>query len=345
MDPSDAAPRSHRRALKNWAFPLVTAAFLLSLAYDSPTLLNLSSYLPTQDEREIADAYDVPVHKIRSAQALADMHSISQWHRREKKLKKFLHKIDEKHGAKDYMNVPDGCEATVMIIRHCEKGDVREHCAYVGYERSVYLATQFGEDGERWPSPSYIFAMSPPGQHNKHKMNFREIETVGPLAKKSGVTIDTSYTSHTKNSLTRQILTFLQTGQMCGKLTVVSWKHSEIGSLAHHLGCGPSQGCPVDYKGKNFDTVWQVKFAHRTFDHSTHKSLKLPKEAEWRVFGSVQNEGFDPLAVSNAFGDYPRGGTSWSARWMKADTSIPERHQGSSGGWKATSVGFQPTND
>lgn len=90
-----------------------------------------------------------------------------------------------------YMEPPEGCESTVLIVRHCEKGSVREHCAHVGFERAVYLATQFGSHPhERWPSPSYIFAEGPGERRNTKKMNFREIETVGPLSEKVGVKVD-----------------------------------------------------------------------------------------------------------------------------------------------------------
>lgn len=165
-------------------------------------------YMPTARERDVASAYDLPAslstwNRIQKAQRLAD---ISQsWHTNNSNNDKkndnndnaedhedVVQKINKKNG-KDYVDVPDGCEATVMIVRHCEKGDIREHCDYLGFERSVYLAKQFGNSHEeRWPAPSFIFAMSPGGRHNKHKMNYREIETVGPLAEKTGITVDDS---------------------------------------------------------------------------------------------------------------------------------------------------------
>jgi hypothetical protein len=40
--------------------------------------------------------------------------------------------------------VPEGCESTVMLLHHCEKGNLRSNRNYVGYERSVYLVGQFG---------------------------------------------------------------------------------------------------------------------------------------------------------------------------------------------------------
>jgi hypothetical protein len=154
---------------------------------------------------------------------------------------------------------PDGCEATVVIVRHCEKGSIREHCSYSGFERSVYLSTIFGNGDERWPAPSYIFALDAGSRHNAKKRVFREMETVLPLAVKTNITVDYSYdVQHTKE-LGRNISDMLRSGKMCGKVAVICWKHSGIPHLAHKLGCGPEQGCPADYPSYSFDQAWQIK--------------------------------------------------------------------------------------
>ena len=245
--------------------------------------------------------------------------------------KKAYHRIENKKF--DYRHedagLKENCESTVLIVRHCEKGKVREHCDYLGFERSVYLATLFGDNySQRWPAPSYIYALSPDGRKNKEKLNFREVETVGALAEKVNVTIDTRYNVNEVNDLSEDILALLKSGELCGKLTLISWKHSNIGHLANHLGCGPMQGCPYDYKGRDFDVVWQIKYIYNVPKHSTRHSLKKETEAEWRVFGSVQNEGFDPLAFSKLMGDYPKGGTSQGARWRQSAFDVPERKEG-----------------
>jgi hypothetical protein len=73
------------------------------------------------------------------------------------------------------------------------------------------------------------------------------------------------------------------------------------------------EGCPLDYKGKEFDQVWQIKYVYRKFPHKG----KMSKYAYWKTFGSVQNEGFDPLSFSKLMGDYPQGGTQVGARWKE----------------------------
>lgn len=241
---------SAMRVSLRWAlaFSLVLCCSLWVVS----TITQFIHYWPTEDERDIAESHGLlptteTTKNIREAQRIADSFRAAHLAGFDPK-NKYVRKITGKHGEIHYLPIEDGCEATVMLVRHCEKGDIREHCSYQGFERSVYLASLFG-DGEhdRWPLPSYIFALSPVGRDNARKMNFREIETVEPLATKAGITIDDSYPVHRAAELASEVLTFLQSGQMCGKLTVISWKHSEISHLARKLGCGPFEGCPVSF--------------------------------------------------------------------------------------------------
>lgn len=222
------------------------------------------------------------------------------------------------------LHAEEGCEGTVIIMRHCEKGTIREHCNYMGYERSAYLTTLFG-DNARWPAPSYIFAEAPGARRNPQKMNFREVETVLPLAEKFNLTVDTSFSTLETTHLARKVQGMMRSGEMCGKLIVISWKHSKVPHMAQFLGCGPLDGCPIHYKGNDFDHLWQLKFVYRTPFHSSRKHLKAPKESEWAIYGSVQPENFDPLAFSKTIGDYPPGGTKTGGRWRAFDHEIPER--------------------
>lgn len=244
---------------------------------------------------------------------------------------------------KDDDELQEGCEATVMIVRHCEKSVIREHCDYIGYERSVYLASQFGHhDIDRWPLPSYLFATNPAGRDNRNKLNLREIELLAPLADKAGVPIDDTYYQGDEGPLAKAILTNMKTGNLCGKLVIISWKHSLIGHLARKLGCGPENGCPMDYKGKDFDDAWQIKYVYRIPKHAQRKSLKLEKVPKWYLYGSIQHENFDPLRMSKQYGDYPSiDGTSYGGRWESKQISYPERKRKKGiSEWHPTSVGF-----
>jgi hypothetical protein len=149
----------------------------------------------------------------------------------------------------------DGCEATIMLVRHCEKGGLKSHCSFMGYERSVYLATLFGDD-KRWPAPSQIYALN---KGRTHKLNYREVETVQTISDTVGVPINRDYSTLDTKALSHDLLEQLLEGELCGKLVLISWKHSDIPKLAQHLGCGPLQGCPWDYRGKDFDSTWQIR--------------------------------------------------------------------------------------
>jgi len=331
------AEEGSREMPQSWNVRKVKKGIMLCLAIAAGVMM-VSSLprlvtFPSSDEMEAAYEQGSSIFRVHQAQRTADLASRSV-----NNLNEDAKTAKHHHGS---FNVTDGCEATVMIVRHCEKGDIREHCALNGYQRALYLASLFGDGEERWPAPSYIFALSPGGRHNRRKMNFREIETVLPLANKAGVTIDDSFTLSHSYELVDDIHEGLQAGKVCGKLVLICWKHSEIGHLAHHLGCGPVQGCPTHYRGKNFDDIWQIKFVFRTLDHSNRKSLKLNHHPQWRVYGSVQPESFDPLALSKKLGDYPPGGKDRGGKWMDQVDHIPERGaRGASEDWTPTRVGF-----
>lgn len=230
-----------------------------------------------------------------------------------------------------------GCEATVLLVRHCEKSgpnsrddEGNDHCTYVGAERAQYLKTLFGE-GKRWPQPSYLFALTP---DRIVRWNYREYETLHPLSLVSGVEISIIDPLH----LPPKIFDLLQSGQMCGRLAVVSWKHEYIPDLATALGCGIYEGCPTEYPDFEFDQVWQLKYVFRpklavnmqdennvqantknmesdhTLDSGRVRKLRARTDL-WYVYGSLQNQGFDPLAFSYSVGDYNTAGIPSGGRW------------------------------
>ena len=207
---------------------------------------------------------------------------------------------------------PEGCEATLMLFRHCEGGVAREHCGYMGYQRSQYLATLFG-DGGKWPAPSYLFAMAAGERNNPLVQNWREIETVQPLADKMNMTIDQSFGFPEKNELESHIYSLLRSGDMCGKLAVMSWKHHDIPHFSHAMGCGPEEGCPMSFEEDDYDSVWQIKYSYHVEMHAPYvvENLKAKKKnnswgkyPKWWVYGTVKSETFDPLQFSATMGVY-----------------------------------------
>lgn len=176
----------------------------------------------------------------------------------------------------DKSNMQSGCESTLLLIRHCDKdNDWPEHhggnsyCSWLGRERSFYFASLFDPKNpdRRYPKPERIFALTQvrdarfeDDDNADFHENYREIETVMPLANMFNKKIEVY--SFDAEELARDYFELLQNGEMCGKVTVVSWKHDLIPKLATSLACGPAEGCPYEYPDESFDDIWQIKFVY-----------------------------------------------------------------------------------
>lgn len=148
----------------------------------------------------------------------------------------------------------------------------------------------------QFPVPLRIYALSAERPHRKKfHLNFREIETITPVASKFGIAVDDEYGVNDEGDLAGRFFSDLSnrvagdvdrvlsdgggsassTGddsplgsQLCnGGLTLVNWKHSQIPVLAKALGCGRDEGCPKKYHGHDFDSMWLLTYSY---------SLRLP---------------------------------------------------------------------
>jgi hypothetical protein len=208
----------------------------------------------------------------------------------------------------------EGCVATILLFRHCEGGIAREHCGYMGNLRSQYIATLFGNTPDaRWPEPNYIYAMSAGERNNEFAKNWREIETVEPLSTKVKISIDETYGFPEKKKFVDHLYSKLRKGEMCDKVIVISWKHHDIPHFTHSLGCGPENGCPMTYGEYDYEAVWQLtysyhreKYAPYVVEDTTAHGLKKKKPwglyPQWFVYGTIQQEGFDPLEFAKSNG-------------------------------------------
>ena len=245
----------------------------------------------------------------------------------------------------DHSDLPDHCETTLLLFRHCEKdGDEggTQLCNYLGYERAAYIATLFGGPQARWPMPSHLFALTPERNGN---LNYREYETLLPLSRKAKIDIDLA--RHPE--LAKEYLDLLASGALCDQVTVVSWKHSFLVELAARLGCGPDRGCPSLYNEHEFDQLWQLQYVFRppsssssssefsqqdSFEDSVdgtrrhrrrlkgkkhrrrnrRRNIKHPNR-KWAVYGSVSQMNFDPLSFGYQAGDYQGNGSGhWKSQ-------------------------------
>jgi hypothetical protein len=252
-------------------------------------------------------------------------------------------------------SVQSGCETTVVMVRHCEKmgvetvdKDGNEHCNYIGYERAHFLPSLFGTPGDtngvRWPVPAALFALTP--DRSDH-YNFREVETLIPLANQYGLEIESDFPNN--KHMSKRLFQGLSTGDWCGKAVVVSWRHEYLGDLAQKLGC---VDCPDHYPDRIFDEVWQLKYvydvrgtpiiqtshmhpttptrpplsssspnAHRlrrelmTKANKKTKDIPTMPDKKWSVYSTITHQNFDPLKFSFTVGDY--GGGTMGGKWYE----------------------------
>ena len=222
-----------------------------------------------------------------------------------------LHLINHHHHRQSAV-VPNGCETTVLLIRHCEKPERRAeddgHCSAIGFERADFLPTLFLGNHSRWPTPTGLYALT---TERKHKSNYRAWETLLPLAEEieqqnqHGSPATNSTAEAQESSMVQLVasptqlvetlwLPQLQTGQLCGTVSVVAWKHSRMVALANAFGCGPRQGCPTFFSSKTYDAVWELTFVYTAPGTANGRSNSTAATG-WHVFGSVLEQDFDPL--------------------------------------------------
>jgi len=207
--------------------------------------------------------------------------------------------------------VPLGCRSYLVLMRHCEKADGDDssdssdteddrgdrHCSAIGLERAEYIKTLFG-DGPKaiWALPTCLYAMGQGGRQGDH-LNYREIETVTPLRDKAGVRIDTRFLVGDETKLVEDYFRWLASGEMCGRVAVVNWKHSRMPILAAAAGCGADEGCPVKYNKDEYDEVWQIAYTFGSEKGGKGRYLETKRERkgkQWSVKGDVIKEGFKP---------------------------------------------------
>eukprot|EP00980_Cylindrotheca_fusiformis_P011328 scaffold2619_cov129-Cylindrotheca_fusiformis.AAC.6 len=210
------------------------------------------------------------------------------------------------------------CETTVLIVRHCEDlggntkypSDGTKHCSYLGFERSLYLASLFGEgDASRWPLPTRLYGVA-------KGSNVRQYETLQPLAIKANRNI-TLIDFPGIPVLAKAVLSEIASGELCDQIVVIAWKHAFIRDVATALGCGQAnQGCPRVWNDYDFDSVWELKYVAepKMFrqDESVNpippKTYVEDRAERWIIYGSETNEYFDPLVYSKD--KYQSGGNT-----------------------------------
>ncbi|EED89803.1 predicted protein [Thalassiosira pseudonana CCMP1335] len=244
------------------------------------------------------------------------------------------------------------------------------HCSSLGKKRSEYIATLFVDNDEyqdlldgdadavttvdvegvppvpivnvsldvakpQFPTPLKLYALND-ARYNKnptkeHK-NFREVETITPLADQFHLDIDerfgvneegelaTDYFKRLSKSVQMNLKAMLNGTDsasldedeldiyhLCENgMTVVNWKHSLIPTLSRALGCGGDEGCPKKWRSSDFDTLWVITFqysldgsigASSSGSRRNHKTVGIQASGSmtgnWNITAQLWNEEFD----------------------------------------------------
>jgi hypothetical protein len=140
---------------------------------------------------------------------------------------------------------------TILVIRHAEKPARGLDLSPQGFERAEALPALFQKSDSRpepFPTPDFIFAAESSDESK------RPVETVQPLAKKLGLSIDDKVKDKHFVKVTDKLL---NDKKYDGKTVLVCWHHGEIPNLLVALGVTPK---PDDVPPNVFNQVWVVTF-------------------------------------------------------------------------------------
>lgn len=146
-----------------------------------------------------------------------------------------------------------GQPAQIILLRHAEKPDDEAalHLSSRGQQRARALADFLGQ-------PNALTSNAPIAalyatRVTTHAHSQRTGETLGPLAKKLGLAVQTPFEAELYPLLARDIL---RNRAYQGKTVVICWTHHDIDALAEELGVHPR---PPKWKDKTFDRLWVIR--------------------------------------------------------------------------------------
>lgn len=207
------------------------------------------------------------------------------------------HSIKKLSKKKVSNSVPFGCDVTVFLVRHCEKESLKHDCSRIGMEHAKFFTTQFGDDEERWPAPDRLYARAPDGGV------MRSIQSLEPIAEKFNLPIIEKFGVQNRKELSNELFTDMSSGELCGKLVVVNWKHENIPKVAQDLGCGPMEGCSFEIDAWDYNFVWSLHYTYDLPYASSRHSGKVGKKAGWTLQGQVLDQYWDLTAWEKKMGE------------------------------------------
>ena len=144
--------------------------------------------------------------------------------------------------------------AHVLIIRHAEKPPddaPSPDLSAEGMARAEALPKLFKKTDGRpapFPSPDFLFAAKDSGDSS------RPGETIAPLAKALGLTVNSDFTKKDGAELAHELF---RNPKYAGKTVLICWRHGKMPKLAGQL---KAVGAPDPFDNAVFDRVWQIDY-------------------------------------------------------------------------------------
>ena len=146
-----------------------------------------------------------------------------------------------------------GQPAQIILLRHAEEpyDPAAVNLSPRGMERARALVSLLGKHSLLTSNAPVAVLYAT--HVTKHGRSQRAGETIAPLSKELGLTVQTPYESKQYSLLARDIL-----GNRAyrGKTVILCWTHEDIAELAAALGVKPK---PPPWKGSVFDRLWLIK--------------------------------------------------------------------------------------
>lgn len=149
--------------------------------------------------------------------------------------------------------------AQVILIRHAEKQEEGNQLSEKGYKRAEALVKFFqaAPAVTGYGTPVAIYAAAPKNEDS----SIRSIQTVTPLARALGMTVNANFTRGQAHKLVADIM---ENPRYTGRLVLVCWQHGHLADIVRELAeyspYGPAAqvALPDAWPDSRFDRAWII---------------------------------------------------------------------------------------
>jgi hypothetical protein len=150
--------------------------------------------------------------------------------------------------------------ADILLLRHAEEPDHGPDLSARGNERARAIPRLFPS---RFPKPTAILAT------RTSKESARPMDTMAPLAKALGLTVDDRFSDEHYLELAEAVL---HEKAFAGGHVVICWHHGTLPELAHALGVDQ----PLTWPSSRYDRLWIIRYTNGHARLSDESQRLLP---------------------------------------------------------------------